>query len=142
MVATEIIIYLGSDGTDEFDRSPKPVRVELITSTNSTHIMTPETIFVLCAHSPVHVPVTKDLTTPFFTTKGISFIYCQFSFDNIFFGGRWDSCPSNYDSKNSRCRVTVGVGMLKNPHCSMVVSAEHRPLSKALLRRLLTVCSI
>ena len=70
MVTTEIILHLRADGSTDMDKNPQTIRIELITAKNNTVPLSPETTVVSCRQNPLHIHVTKDLSQPFFLTKG------------------------------------------------------------------------
>lgn len=68
-VATEIILHLGSDGLDAIHES-HTIRIELLTTDNSTKSLSPELHYISCQRNPLHIPIIHDLSQPFFKTIG------------------------------------------------------------------------
>ena len=79
VVTTEIILHLRADGSTDMDKNPQTIRVELITAKNNTVPLSPETTVVSCRQNPIHIHVTKDLSQPFFLTKGLRVRFSAFN---------------------------------------------------------------
>jgi len=70
VVATAVLIHLGSDGRTAYDQDTKDMYVELITSPDDRYVPVGSGHTVSCDNNPVHVPVVQDLSKPFMLTKG------------------------------------------------------------------------
>ncbi|XP_071111670.1 pappalysin-1-like [Haliotis cracherodii] len=82
VVATEVLVYIGSDGRSEHDPTSKNVTVELIKSNNDSIPLSSRATTLDCSKPITSIPVTHDLSRPFFHTTGIrlSFNYYRISF--------------------------------------------------------------
>ncbi len=69
VVATEVVVYIASDGRTEHDPAPKNITVNLVTTNNESVELSSTTLD--CARPVTSIPITHDLSQPFFHTKGI-----------------------------------------------------------------------
>ena len=87
VVATNVLVYLASDGTFQYDTERKDFRVKLIDTEGQTHDISPPTdehqdaqnnIFsaqahtAKCSENPAILNVQQNLSEPFFLTQGKS----------------------------------------------------------------------
>lgn len=70
VVATGIIIHLASDGRSLKRQDKNHLHIQLI-SVDDTYVnLEHSNVAVSCEESPLHVPITQDLSKPFVLTKG------------------------------------------------------------------------
>ncbi|XP_052790398.1 pappalysin-1-like isoform X2 [Mya arenaria] len=80
VVATAVLIHLGSDGRTVYDQQTKSLYVELVSADGRLVALGAEHP-ANCENNPVHVPAVQDLSKPFILTKGvrISFTFSSLS---------------------------------------------------------------
>ncbi|XP_041367989.1 pappalysin-1-like isoform X2 [Gigantopelta aegis] len=115
-IATEIIVYISSDGRNQMDTSEKNITVDLIKTNNNIVPVIPRGTSVDCSKRVVHIPIKHDLSQPFFQTKGarISFRSSNLSFAAVQLRSRKYLDPLTI----SAC----GVGELYNPRSGRCVA--------------------
>ncbi|XP_041955675.1 pregnancy-associated plasma protein A, pappalysin 1b [Alosa sapidissima] len=69
MVATAVIVHLAADGTGYVDQTQCNITVQLIDTKNQTHSLGDWGLS--CRSNPLVIPVSHDLSTPFFRTRAI-----------------------------------------------------------------------
>ncbi|XP_076126259.1 pregnancy-associated plasma protein A, pappalysin 1b [Alosa pseudoharengus] len=69
MVAAAVIVHLAADGTGYVDQTQCNITVQLIDTKNQTHSLGDWGLS--CRSNPLVIPVSHDLSTPFFRTRAI-----------------------------------------------------------------------